>query len=153
MSESTDRTIGGLTPRRNADAPLRRLLRENRPVTPAPVVAESVEATPAVPATPELPRRIATHAPTVAPVGSEAAGSAAGAAKKSTVSVYMHAAERDAARATYKATKHLENDESFSDFVAKAVHAEVRRREEAHNDGRPFESRGAEPLSPGRPML
>ena len=153
MSESTDRTIGGLTPRRNADAPLRRLLRENRPVTPAPVAAESVEATPTVPATPELPKRIPTNAPPAAPAGSEAAGSAAGAAKKPTVSVYMHAAERDAARATYKATKHLENDESFSDFVAKAVHAEVRRREEAHNDGRPFESRGAESLPPGRPML
>jgi hypothetical protein len=153
MSESTDRTIGGLTPRRNKHAPLRRLLRENRPVTSAPVVTESVKATPTLPATPDLPRRTPPNAPTVTFTGSEARVPLPAPAKKPTVSVYMRTAERDAARATYKATKHLENDERFSDFVAKAIHAEVRRREEAHNDGRPFESRGAEPLSPGRPML
>ena len=65
------------------------------------------------------------------------------------VSVYFDARHRDAARAAFRATAHLEGDGSWSDMVEKAVLAEVERRQQAHNDGNPFDG-GGDKLTPGR---
>jgi len=65
------------------------------------------------------------------------------------VSVYFAARHRDAARAAFRATAHLEGDGSWSEMVEKAVLAEVERRQRAHNDGQPFDG-GGEKLTPGR---
>ena len=67
------------------------------------------------------------------------------------MSTYLSARVRDRARAAYKATAHLENDRSWSAFVEAALLAETVRREQAHNDSRPFPG-GDQPLAPGRPI-
>jgi len=67
------------------------------------------------------------------------------------MSTYLDAGVRDRARAAYKATAHLENDRSWSAFVEAALQAETIRREQIHNDGKPFPG-GDQPLSPGRPI-
>ncbi|MCD5348438.1 hypothetical protein [Agromyces sp. S2-1-8] len=145
------RKIGGLAPRAaGGDAPpLGRLLRENReaaPAAPAPAeVAPAVDETPApVAATAKPAATRAARKPKAAPKRSATADTG-----KGTVTFYMPNDDRARARATFKATAHLEGDESFSDFLTKAVNAEVERRELEH--GGPFAG-GDTPLPTGRPM-
>lgn len=67
------------------------------------------------------------------------------------MTTYLSAQTRDRARATYRATSHLEGDKSWSDFVERAIQAEVERREVLHNAGEPYESDNS-PLPVGRPL-
>lgn len=56
----------------------------------------------------------------------------------------------DRARGAYRYTQGPENYRSFSDFIVRAVQAEVERVEKKYNNGNPFESLEAGVLSPGR---
>lgn len=67
------------------------------------------------------------------------------------MTTYLSAQTRDRARATYRATSHLEGDKSWSDFVERAIQAEVERREVLHNAGEPYEGDNS-PLPVGRPL-
>ncbi|WP_369125300.1 hypothetical protein [Cryobacterium sp. GrIS_2_6] len=67
------------------------------------------------------------------------------------MTTYMSNTTRDRARATYRATSHLEGDKSWSDFVERAVLAEVERRERSYNSGERYEG-DSSPLSAGRPL-
>lgn len=55
------------------------------------------------------------------------------------------------AKSTYKATAHLEDEASFSDFLQSAVDREIKRRQELYNDGRPFAASTSR-LQAGRPL-
>lgn len=55
------------------------------------------------------------------------------------------------AKSTYKATAHLEDEASFSDFLQAAVDREIKRRQELYNDGRPFATSTSR-LQAGRPL-
>lgn len=72
-------------------------------------------------------------------------------APKVQINFYIDAHTRASARAAYKATGHAEGDDSFSDFVTKAVAAEVQRRQDAHNGGASFAPDDRK-LTPGRPL-
>ncbi|ANP74904.1 ParB family protein [Cryobacterium arcticum] len=67
------------------------------------------------------------------------------------MTTYLSAETRDRARATYRATSHLEGDKSWSEFVERAIQAEVERRERLHNAGEPYEG-DSTPLPVGRPL-
>ncbi|WP_425266425.1 ParB family protein [Cryobacterium zongtaii] len=67
------------------------------------------------------------------------------------MTTYLSANTRDRARATYRATSHLEGDKSWSDFVERAILAEVERRELAHHAGERYEG-DSSPLPVGRPL-
>lgn len=137
-----DRSISGLGPRRpRPDAS--RLIAANRPaLAAAPVEPPTIEPPPVVaPSTP---------APPADATGTDA--SAVSTSRNSAsvkVSVYLPKDLRRAAVAAFKATAHLEADQSWSDMIEKAVRAEVKRREKAHNRGKPFPG-GEGKLTPGR---
>ena len=63
--------------------------------------------------------------------------------------MYLPKDFRRTAVAAFKATAHLEADQSWSHMVEKAIRAEVTRRENTYNDGRPFPG-GEGKLTPGR---
>jgi hypothetical protein len=130
MSESTPRTIGGLTPRSASKPDLSRLQRRNRPeVIPAP---EPVPERPS-----ELPK---SSAPTRV---SDTATST------DRITVYIDHALRLRARTAYRATAHLEGDRTWSDFIEGAILREVERREQTHNAGESYPGTDG-PLAPGR---
>lgn len=70
---------------------------------------------------------------------------------KQNVTVSIPAELRNRSRAAFRATQHLEDDESYSDFVSKAIDAEISRRETVHNNGNRYEG-GDRALASGRPM-
>ncbi|WP_431279302.1 ParB family protein [Leifsonia poae] len=70
--------------------------------------------------------------------------------EKASVTVYLDSALRNRARTAFRATSGDEHDISWSDFVLKAVLAEVRRRELEYNSGQPYEE-SDRPLAPGAP--
>ena len=146
MSDTPDRAITGLSPR-GAAPDFSRLQRRNRVVVPEPAVVEVelVEEPPRPPAvTPELPAPdLPAAAPTVV--------SKLAVTERERVTTYLDGRLRARAREAYRATSHLEGDKSWSDFVERAILAEVTRREAAHNDGRPYAG-DETPLSPGRPL-
>ena len=65
------------------------------------------------------------------------------------VSYYMPKDDVTRAKAAYTATNGHEDDHSWSDFITKAVRAEVARREEFYNEGQRFQG-GGRNLAPGR---
>jgi hypothetical protein len=67
------------------------------------------------------------------------------------VTFYMDDDLRRRARAAYRHTRAEERDASWSDLIAKALLAEVLRRERLHNGSRAFEG-DAHRLAPGRPI-
>jgi hypothetical protein len=71
--------------------------------------------------------------------------------KRTTVTFYLTDAMRNRARAAYRQTSFDERDSSWSEMLNKALLAEVRRREDAYNDGKAFVGND-EPLTPGRPI-
>jgi hypothetical protein len=71
--------------------------------------------------------------------------------RRTTVTFYLSDALRNRARTAYRATSYEERDGSWSEMLTKALLAEVERRENEHNDGRPFTATDA-PLTPGRPI-
>ena len=136
MSDDTpNRQIGGLTPRAGTQD-LSRLQARNRP-GPKPETAQQAEPAPAKVV---KPSRAAAKKSTSVVVDSTAR-----------MTTYLSAATRDRARATYRATSHLEGDKSWSDFVERAILAEVERRELSHNAGERYEG-DSSPLPVGRPL-
>jgi hypothetical protein len=71
--------------------------------------------------------------------------------RRATITFYIGEALRDRARAAYRSTSLAEQDTSWSEMLAKALLAEVERREAEHNDGDRFAGDDG-PLRPGRPI-
>lgn len=147
MTDAPRRMISGLPPRPSAQTGgVERLLKKNRPqVSDAPDVVEPVatapEPTPAT-APAASPSKKARPAPAVEVPTEE---------PKESMSVRVRKSIRARSRAAYRATSAIEADESYSDMIEKAIEAEVRRRELAHNDGKPFAANTAS-LPAGRPL-
>jgi len=136
-----DRTIGGLAPRRsNFDAS--RLIAANRRVAPTTPTAPNREsaissiASPHPPAASAEPERTEHRNPVKAEL-------------KVKSSFYLRESTQNRARAAFRATAHLEDDETYSDFAEKAILAEIERRETLYNKGKQY-SGGAKRLAPGR---
>jgi hypothetical protein len=134
MTEPT-RQIGGLA----------RLVKANREeVAPSPApTAPELRQTQKKPARAREPKP-----PKIAPAVAVSSTADVG---KQNVSVSLPADLRNRSRAAFRATQHLEDDESYSDFVSKAIEAEIVRREIAHNGGARYEG-GDRALASGRPM-
>lgn len=136
MSDDTpNRQIGGLTPRAKTQD-LSRLQARNR-TEPKPETVQQAE-----------PVSAKVIKPSRAPSRKSATVVVDSTARMTT---YLSAATRDRARATYRATSHLEGDKSWSDFVERAILAEVERRELTHNAGERYEG-DSSPLPVGRPL-
>ena len=146
MTDTPDRAITGLSPR-GVTPDFSRLQRRNRVVVPEPAIAEvELVGEPSQPpaVVPALP---ASDVPAAVP----SVVSKLAVTERERVTTYLDGRLRARAREAYRATSHLEGDKSWSDFVERAILAEVTRREAAHHDGRPYA--GDEiPLSPGRPL-
>jgi hypothetical protein len=141
MSDTPDRAITGLSPR-GATPDFSRLQRRNRVVVSESPIAEvePVEQS-------SLPPTVAPDLPAAAPpVVSKLA-----VTERERVTTYQDGRLRARAREAYRATSHLEGDKSWSDFVERAILAEVTRRQAVHNDGRPYAG-DETPLSLGRPL-
>lgn len=65
------------------------------------------------------------------------------------VTFYMDAASLKRAKAAYRATSGQEMDDSWSDFLSRAIMNEVARRERLYNQDQPFAG-GSGKLAPGR---
>jgi hypothetical protein len=76
-------------------------------------------------------------------------GDVATAGVKVKSSFYLRENTQNRARAAFRATAHLEDDETYSDFAEKAILAEVERREALYNQGNQY-SGGGKRLAPGR---
>lgn len=124
-----DRTVSGLAPRRpQVTGDLSRLQAKNRTPVPPPPSSSTPPATPPRPTAPT----------------DENAG-------KKRITVYIDNEIFSRARGVHKATAHLEDDRSWSQFIEKALLREAEARERSHNDGKRY--RGSDtPLSPGRPL-
>ena len=136
MSDETpNRQIGGLTPRAGAHD-LSRLQARNR-LEPKPETSEQ-------------PKTVASPAakPSRTPAKKSATVVVDTTARMTT---YLSVATRDRARATYRATSHIEGDKSWSDFVERAILAEVERRELSYNAGERYQG-DSSPLPAGRPL-
>lgn len=129
-----NRTIGGLAPRTKPND-LSRLQRRNRSTQTESDASRSIT-DPALSFSPNevapLPNRI-------------------NAENRSRMTTYLSARTRDRARAAYRATSHLEAEASWSEFVERAILAEVERREKIYNEGEMYAG-DRSPLSPGRPL-
>ncbi len=141
MTEPNARKIEGLTPKQ--PAPLSRLIAAERPpvVSPPAEPPREGESRPAEPATAGSSKR---------PARARTTRRAASGEKRS-VTFYAAESIQGRARAAYLHTRHLEGDTSFSDMLAKALEADVARRERQYNDGKPFPSAGGA-LPAGRPL-
>lgn len=71
--------------------------------------------------------------------------------RKPQVTFYMLRSNLKRAKAAFKATSAAEMDDSWSDFISRAVMNEVARRERLHNNGEPFHG-GDQKLAPGRKL-
>lgn len=144
MTDTPDRRIGGLAPRAGAgQTDLSRLQRRNRPVTPEPAAEEEAKVTPLPRATAPDRTKPATPAAPVTPAATAEAG------PPDRITVYLDRALRERARTAYRATAHLEGDRTWSDFIERAILAEVERREHAHNADQTYSSTPGK-LAPGR---
>lgn len=68
------------------------------------------------------------------------------------MSFYQDTDDTARVRAAVLNTFHTEGPRSLSEFIHRAVMAEVQRLEKRHNDGRPWPGVGARELPQGRPM-
>ena|SRR5680860_555552 len=136
MSDDTpNRQIGGLAPRAGTHD-LSRLQARNR-TDPKPSTGQQTEPMPVDAVKPSRASSRKSATVVVDPT--------------TRMTIYLSNTTRDRARATYRATSHLEGDKSWSDFVERAILAEVERRELAHNAGNRYEG-DSSPLSAGRPL-
>ena len=149
-----DRTIGGLAPRRsNFDAS--RLIAANRRVAPTtPRVAPTAPTTPTTPTAPNPESAVSSIASPHPPAASAEPErtehrNPGNAELKVKSSFYLRESTQNRARAAFRATAHLEDDETYSDFAEKAILAEIKRRETLYNKGKQY-SGGARRLAPGR---
>ncbi|MBT1620598.1 hypothetical protein KK090_15155 [Curtobacterium flaccumfaciens pv. poinsettiae] len=129
MTETPERKVTGLAPRGTSTPDLSRLRKRNREADPVPTIA-------------------AESAPTKQLAAPAAEGEETDD-KTVSVTFYMRRTIRARAKAVFRATRHLEQDDSWSAFLEGAILAEVRRREEAYNEGRPYPGDDRR-LSPGR---
>lgn len=162
------RVIGGLTPVAGVPSALERMRGGGTATTPAkPQETANVPET--APATSPAATAATPASDAVsAPQGASGAGSrprsrqkapraaqrpsvAAEQAPKDQITTYIARPTRARARAAFKATGHLEGDESFSAFVERAIVNELERREKAYNGGKPYAGDGGR-LTPGRPL-
>lgn len=151
-----DRTIGGLPPRRKADP--KNLISANRAAVARPAVdaAGTDVDTPQTSAVGEqatvstVPAPVPQQTP-AAQAPSETNQQGNGGATKDKLSVYVSKDLRAALRAAYRATGHLEGDDSFSALVERALQAELTRRQQTYNDGHPFATSSGR-LPSGRPL-
>ncbi|QZQ53770.1 hypothetical protein KZI27_00840 (plasmid) [Curtobacterium sp. TC1] len=127
MTETPERKVTGLAPRGTSTPDVSRLIARNRPPAPDDEAANSSAKPPAVPAT----ERADVDDTTVS------------------VTFYMRRAVRARAKAVFRATRYIEQDDSWSAFLEGAILAEVRRREGVYNEGRPYPGDDRR-LSPGR---
>ncbi len=130
------RAITGLSPRRADMSAFK------------PTLATPSAQAPGEPTREPAPARARKRAAPKAPTGQPAPQADA---PKVQINFYIDAETRASARAAYKATGHAEGDDSFSDFVSKAVAAEVQRRQDAYNGGAKFTPDDRK-LTPGRPL-
>lgn len=147
MSDAPDRSITGLAPR-GATPDFSRLQRRNR-VVPVAARLEEFESEPA-----SVPVSVPTQSPEnveMAPAPQAPRPPVPVAGERERVTTYLDGGLRSRAREAYRATSHLEGDKSWSDFVERAILAEVLRRESEHNEGRTYAG-DQTPLSPGRPL-
>ncbi|MGO1568937.1 MAG: ParB family protein [Brachybacterium sp.] len=82
------------------------------------------------------------------------APAAASSGKKYPPKVTFYQPQDDTARmrGAFRHTDREEGDRSLSDFIHKAVMAEVERREQKYNSGKPFPDLEAGNIPRGRPM-
>lgn len=124
-----DRTVSGLAPRRpQVTGDLSRLQAKNRTPIPPPPSSSALTKTPPVPTA----------------TTDDNAG-------KKRITVYIDNEIFTRARGVHKATAHLEDDRSWSQFIEKALLREAEARERSHNNGERY-SGSDTPLSPGRPL-
>ncbi|MBD8585992.1 hypothetical protein IFT90_15660 [Frigoribacterium sp. CFBP 8766] len=158
MTDSDNtRQIGGLQPR-SSTQDLSRLLRRNRPAVE--------EGLPELPKAPESPpedqaqKVVEKGSPTTGTQTSKTAGKPRVARKApepsvdsetKRMTVYIASRHYARARAAYRATSYASRDRSWSDFVEKAIVAELEKREAQFNAGEPY-APDPSPLSPGRPL-
>ena len=94
--------------------------------------------------------------PEQTPVREERASASAAAStgKKYPPKVTFYQPQDDTARmrGAFRHTDREEGDRSLSDFIHKAVMAEVERREKKYNSGQPFPDLEAGSIPRGRPM-
>jgi len=159
MSDAPARTISGLRPR-SGSPDLSRLQRRNRSTpteqeAPAPAAQEP----PAAVSRPtgeqvrdiEAPSAPTQEQPAAPGVATVRPAPKAESERTGRLSTYLTMDTLERARATYRATSHLEHDRTFSDFVERAIYAEILRREAAHNAGERYEADTSR-LRPGRPL-
>jgi hypothetical protein len=139
MSDNTSRRIEGLKPRDTA--PLSRLLKSERTAAPSEPAAPTLEVVAPDPAEQQRPQTKPRSRRAAAPTSS----------RKPSATFYIPEALQARGRAAYRATAHIEGDESYSHMAAKAYEAEVVRREQLYNNGEPFGG-GQGPLPAGRPL-
>lgn len=114
---------------------------------------------PAHPVTGDLSRLQAKNRGTAAPTpvappssDSKAALNSRSTGKESKrITVYIEQSVFARARGVFRATSHLEDDKSWSQFVEKALLREAEAREHAHNEGARYDDSAAQ-LSSGRPL-
>lgn len=150
MSDTAPRGISNLAPRK-VD-PKRMLARNRDDATDIPPAAASSAAEATAPAQqPDRPATERSAAPEKKPQpkASKAPRTAAQAAQ-GRVNTYIDVSARARVVAAYKATSHLEGDESFSAFVETALVNEALRREQLYNSGDEFVAMGN--LQRGRPV-
>lgn len=146
MSDDTRRGITGLAPRKVDPKSMVARHRTAPPPDAAPTVA--LEATATVPESPAAPPGAsATVTQSAKPSRKPAA---AAKTEQGRVNTYIDPEVRARVVAAFKATSHLEGDESFSAFVETALLNEAIRREQLHNDGDQYTSSGK--LQRGRPI-
>ena len=136
MSDAPNRTIDGLAPRATPD--LTRMQARNRPAQPEKTPRRKKPTTPKKPATTRQQRATPKQPPVAA-------------GPRDRVNAYVSPSLHERAKATFKATRHLEDDVSWSDFVERAILAETQRREVQYNEGGPYPTDGTR-LPAGRPL-
>jgi hypothetical protein len=159
MSDAPVRTISGLKPR-SGSPDLSRLQRRNRTTlteqeVTTPAAQEQTVATSNLaegkvrdletPSAPTREQPAASDAAAVRPAPK------AQSERTGRLSTYLTMDTLERARATYRATSHLEHDRTFSDFVERAISAEIIRREAEYNAGERYDADTSR-LRPGRPL-
>jgi len=134
--QTTDRTIDvPLAPRRRPQGAASSLQAASRPHVTEPAVP--------APETPKANKPKATRAPKKATPEPKLA-------TRVQIAADVDPTLRGRARAAFRYAKFYENVDTFSEFVANALEAEIHRIEATHNDGEPFQPDTAN-LPAGRP--
>lgn len=146
MSDDTRRGITGLAPRK-VD-PKSMVARNRTAPAPDPEPTGTADAALTAPESPAAPP--AAAAAVVQPKKPSRKPAAAVKTEQGRVNTYIDPEVRARVVAAFKATSHLEGDDSFSAFVETALLNETIRREQLHNDGDPYAGSGK--LQRGRPV-